>query len=332
MIHESRKKFLVIMPDLYDYQRDICNTLEKRNYDVLVFSEQPGLIFSLIIKRLSKILNTNLFYNIHNLILYFKISKKVKSCNYLLIIRGDILNEKLILKIKKKILQEDGLSIYYTWDSFKFLNHKGSIGELFEKVFTFDLSDAHFKKWSFLPLFYSLDYNKKLSMNKIEYDFCYVGSFSLKKYDFYLKFKNENPSKRIYAKFFISKKFYYLRKLFDKNYKNIDCSILNFKKLSAKEIVNLYEKSLSILDITTEGQSGLSMRSIESIGVCRKLVTNNEDIRKYDFFNNNNIYVISNDSSCNISDDWLESKYTSSETIRNKYSIDTWVDELLRNP
>ena len=54
--------------------------------------------------------------------------------------------------------------------------------------------------------------------------------------------------------------------------------------------------SKAVLDIVQEGQIGLTIRTMETLCLHKKLITNNKDIVNYDFYNKNNIFIIGVDS------------------------------------
>ena len=58
------------------------------------------------------------------------------------------------------------------------------------------------------------------------------------------------------------------------------------------EYCAMIEHSGILLDINQEGQLALTMRVLESIYFSKKLITNNEDIIHYDFYNENNIFLL----------------------------------------
>lgn len=68
------------------------------------------------------------------------------------------------------------------------------------------------------------------------------------------------------------------------------------KKYSARipysRCVEEASKSKAILDLTQEGQAGLTLRVLESLFLNKKVITNNRYIKNYSFFNNDNIFVI----------------------------------------
>jgi hypothetical protein len=58
------------------------------------------------------------------------------------------------------------------------------------------------------------------------------------------------------------------------------------------DYIALINASKSILDITQEGQNGLTARAMESIFLKKKLITNNITIQNYDFYDKKNIFII----------------------------------------
>jgi hypothetical protein len=58
------------------------------------------------------------------------------------------------------------------------------------------------------------------------------------------------------------------------------------------EYLALVSKSKSILDCVQEGQSGLTLRVLESLFFQKKLITNDKLIKRYDFYHPDNIFII----------------------------------------
>ena len=90
-------------------------------------------------------------------------------------------------------------------------------------------------------------------------------------------------------------------------------------------------ESICFLDFPKDGQTGLTMRTIESMGVHTKLITTNKEILNYDFYNPNNIYILDLDDMRLPDNSFFNTKYEEiNENIFNKYNIETWMDELLK--
>lgn len=84
----------------------------------------------------------------------------------------------------------------------------------------------------------------------------------------------------------------------------------------------------AILEINANYQSGLTMRSMESIFYEKKLITNNIDIMQYSFYNPNNIFVIGERDWTDI-EQFVTTKYEKiDEKIVNEYRFDKWLRKI----
>ena len=105
--------------------------------------------------------------------------------------------------------------------------------------------------------------------------------------------------------------------------------IFSYHKLNAEEISEIVDQSRIILDIQHPKQTGLTMRTIEMIGMNKKLITTNQNIKNYDFYNSDNIAVIDR-KQVEIPDDFLKSPYIPiSPEVYEKYSLQSWILEVL---
>lgn len=322
---------LVIMPLFYGYSIEIKNELEKKHYLVDLLYEQPGTITFLIIRNLNRLFKTSFFYSIFLSILYLKLLIRNRKYKYVIVIRGNILTASFINRIKEKFLQPDGRTIFYTWDSLIYLNHQGKLANVFDKKFSFDSDDVYNDNtWILHPLFYLniYDYANSRNIPSKTYDICCISGFNEYRYSFLKTLAASNPHLKFYFFLYIDKTLLEYKKKRDNFYSNLDLSWLSFDILSPEEVVKICNSSFAILDITDKKQSGLSMRTIESVGLNQKLITNNIKVKEYDFYNNNNIWVLENNNIV-IPKSWLQSKYVFNEEIRKRYSLSNWVDTLL---
>ena len=124
--------------------------------------------------------------------------------------------------------------------------------------------------------------------------------------------------------------FFYLHKyiLHDKRYHDIDIKDVKFFPLSIRELHSLYASTKVLVDYSADDQSGLTMRTIESIGFGCKLITNNSRIVEADFYNPENIYVYDLEN-FNIPEGFIEHDYISpDDKILDYYCLEGWVNTL----
>jgi hypothetical protein len=68
----------------------------------------------------------------------------------------------------------------------------------------------------------------------------------------------------------------------------------------------------------------------EALGFKKKLITNNQDIINYDFYNPNNIFIIS-ESNYEVPSIFFETDYIEvSPEIINRYGLNNWLSIVLK--
>ena len=91
----------------------------------------------------------------------------------------------------------------------------------------------------------------------------------------------------------------------------------------------IYADSKCIVDVENPGQHGLTMRSIETLGLRRKFITTNADIINYDFYNPNNILVIDRKNPI-VNMSFFDKAYEElPKEIYEKYSLRSWIINVL---
>jgi hypothetical protein len=110
---------------------------------------------------------------------------------------------------------------------------------------------------------------------------------------------------------------------------NAKASDFQFNPLNKNAVQEVFAQSSAILDIEHPNQNGLTMRTFETLGAGKKLVTTNPDIRNYDFFNEDNVFIIDRSDPV-IPGMYLERPFKKwSLDIMNRYSIAGWLEEIL---
>ena len=111
--------------------------------------------------------------------------------------------------------------------------------------------------------------------------------------------------------------------------KHIDKNDFSYISKKSSEIRDILLSSNVVVDIQHPRQTGLTMRTIEMLGLGKKLITTNADIRNYDFYNPRNILVIDRDNPV-IDEDFIRTPYEEiDEDIRKRYSLEGFVREII---
>ena len=326
------KKVMLIAPVFFDYYKKICEELEILGFDVDFVCDAPSN--SNISKALGRI-NKKLIRNSTNK--HFKNNLLSKAVNnnydYILIVAGMTFsfNKNMIKQLKQ--LQNNAQFVLYQWDSEKNLPHITEIHEYFDRIYSFERFDClSNEKYIFLPLFYTNDY-KDIANQECEklYDCVYIGTAHPKKYK-YINLISEAlitkmPKQFIYHYMPSKLKFWY-HKLFSPEFKEVKASEFKYKKLSIEQTLDKIKHTDCVLDALQAVQKGLTMRTIECLGSKRKIITINEDIVNYDFYDPQNI-LIYNDN-IDFSSEFFNTPYKEINIeVYEKYSITNWLKTML---
>lgn len=102
------------------------------------------------------------------------------------------------------------------------------------------------------------------------------------------------------------------------------------KRMPYCEILSRVKKCKAILDINNNGQVGLTLRPLEAMFLKKKLITNNLNIKNYDFYDKNNIFIIGEDPIENIGD-FMKGEYKNlPQKITDYYCFENWLDRILK--
>lgn len=96
------------------------------------------------------------------------------------------------------------------------------------------------------------------------------------------------------------------------------------------ETLHIMAKSKLILDIVQEGQTGMSLRPMESIFFNKKLITTDLNISSEDFYSKDNIFIWGRD---NVDDlkSFVEKPYNKIDSdIVEKYDIISWLNRFIK--
>ena len=106
---------------------------------------------------------------------------------------------------------------------------------------------------------------------------------------------------------------------------------MQFKPMTYLENVEMVKESKCVLDFVYSKQTGLSMRAYESMAAHRKYITNNAEVKNYDFYNPSNILVVDAQKPA-IPKEFIDSPFEPvDENVMYKYSIKGFIDEVFQN-
>lgn len=219
--------------------------------------------------------------------------------------------------------------IFYQWDPLCGKRIK-EILEMYDAAYSFDADDVkNNPEFKFRPSLYLNEYSDIANDSDYCYDVSFVGTLYNNRWPVIKLFKDYFSSQNIKAFFYLYMPSWTLY-LWDfiRRGSFVSPEQMMFSPMSYKENVQMVKNSKCVLDIVYSKQTGLSMRAFESMASRRKYITNNAEVKKYDFYNPNNILVVRADNPV-IPKSFIESPFEPvDDKILYKYSVAGFVDEL----
>lgn len=326
------KRVLFISSPYFGYYRHIINELESQGYVVDYYNDRPSenSFIKGIIKVKKDIVDTIIDR-------YFeRILKETKPKKYdiVFIMNGKVFTDKMIKQLRDS--QKNARFLFYTWDAMVLYPNAKELIDLFDKAYSFDTDDCeNFDKLNLLPLFYTRSFEKigleSDNCTLREYDIVSVCTAHPNRYKTMSKLFPELESMgiRIFSYMFLNKLQYIYNRMFVTEFKRSKSKEFKFKPLTEQENLEALKKANTVFDMQHNKQSGLTMRTIETLGAKRKLITANKNIKKYDFYDENNIFVMDENNLSGI-EQFIRREYEAiGDEIYKKYSLHSWIETII---
>lgn len=323
------KKILFISPEFFGIDKIIINNLEEKGAVVQWYNERS--IKSSFSRALNSI-NPKLFY-FHSNKYYEKIIDKVKgSIDLIFVIKGEMISKKTLLLFRRKFPNVE--LVLYLYDPIKYIKGILEKTPLYDRVISFEPNDCKKYGFEFRALFCDFEKvnkNKATSFGK-HYDICFYGTMYGDRFQIVYQLKKycDEHNLNFYSFCYLRGKFMaiyywlknpYLRKLGMKR--------ISFSPKTSLEIASIIASSNIVFDANDIYQQGLTLRTLETFVSGKKMITTNNDIVNYDFYNPNNIYVVDR-KNIQIPYEFLNTKYeyTEDNSIIEKYTAKGWVKDV----
>ncbi|WP_421945872.1 hypothetical protein [Pedobacter sp.] len=325
----ATKKVLFIGIGFYDYEESIIQEFKKLNFDVDYFCEVPPDSLAFRFYNRFKMQN-----QLERIIKRFNdriVKESGTQYSLIFVIKSEYLSEKTLRAIKEK--NPTAKSILYLWDSIVRISNIESKFKYFDKVFSFDRIDCLKNDvLNFNPLFYRDEYHGSIDGKNTINDLYHLGWYHSDRLKLIMNIESFCEEHQLSYKLILFTGYFsfLLHKIFGGELKN-NKKFLIFKAISAKENRQNVLDSIATLDIAHNLQSGLTIRSIELLGMGRKMITTNADIVNYDFYNSSNILLIDRNNPK------LELSFFSTPyepvppLIKERYNITNWLERMVNS-
>lgn len=310
-------KICLISFDYWGFDQHIIDALQKRGIEASHinlndFTYSYPNIISRVGNSLSKIILDKNIKNIKKQHFVLDELEKIGHQDIILTIRPDLLDRKTHEIIKTKTNRY----IAYLYDSTKRFPVSHLSKGIFDEIFSFDRDESNYYNFRRISNYIYLP--KK----EIDPNITYKNAvFMVISKDSRLKMLDAISRKLdgldIDYKFIVKS---------NKDLGNVNPKIEWTKNdIGSKEMQTMIEESKIMMDISRAASTGLSFRVFESLAYQKKLITTNEAVKRYAFFDPNNILVIDPEN-IEIPKEFFETPYNPiDQDVYNKYTIENWV-------
>lgn len=325
-------KILLVETNYFGYQDKIRESFERKGFQVDWMDDRPSN--SMISKGLIRI-NPALQKRKINDYFYKTIAPKAikEQYDFVIVVLGQSFSSKMFTDLKKDM--KHSKFILYLWDSVKNFPQFAELSKGFDVTFSFDKDDCSKYGFTFMPLFYSnevAEITRNPSTFKTKYDVSFVGTVKKGKLPFLEQLKKELSEryKNIHFYYYLqSKLVYWFNKLTNREFKGKRSKDFVYQKMSYEDTIRLSEESEIVLDVPMANQKGLSMRTFETLAMGKKLITTNETIADYEFYNPKNIYIFK--GKIDFSNEFFNSSFdVTKQSEFDYYKIDNWTERLIK--
>ena len=321
------KKTIILGYDRwYGLEQEFIKNLEFLGYEVIPITTNNCFTYKNKIQRVISFILKK-FFNNKEIEKNLKIDQEIHEFNkkinnrkidFSLIIRPD----KFPISFLKKNRKIANKTVAYQWDGLGLFSDALKSVKYFDRFFVFDPNDVDIDKNLLPSTNFYFDYNLD-SENKKTGDG--------KKVYFFGTFINYRMNVIADLSAFLVRIGYtpdiYVVTHPRDNIKPYENTKINFLKkgISYEENICKMKDADVLVDFINGKHCGLSFRTFEAIGYDKKLITTNAEIKKYDFYNPNNIFVLNNDNLTELNE-FLEKPYEPLPIeIKQKYSFTNWI-------
>lgn len=188
-------------------------------------------------------------------------------------------------------------------------------------IHTFDKSDAATYNLTLHNQIYHQN-TKPIIYSKNKFDFFFIGADKGRSYDL------ERLSEQLNEIGYSTKFIVINRKLDPTDYPHLE---IHSSSIPYENVIKLINESSVIVDYTKNGQSGITLRVLESIFFGKKILTNNRSITDINIPPENILLIRGSALAKNIIDNFMAHKTEQySEDIKKDFSVDHWLKEIIR--
>ena len=248
---------------------------------------------------------------------------------HVLIVKGDGLTVPAV-QILRRLAPQARMSAYL-WDSLDNMPGMAPVLSMVDRVFSFDSGDCAQFGWHWLPLFSrkAQDTGGARPVDPV-WDWSFIGSLHSDRHRVLRRLVAENPDLTYFVHCYVQNRLVrLLRAAGDPQVLGNGPPPLSTQVLGYDRYLEVTAKSRAVVDIEHPSQTGLTMRTIETLIAGKKLITTNAAVRDSDLYHPDRVLVIERNQP-NIPVGFLSTSFASvPASTAQRYQISNWLQRIL---
>lgn len=319
---------LAIIPRFFTYHNDIAEELRRRGATVDLLEDRPFA---------SPVMHAAARFTpgaVQRLILgqYRQAIAGAGRAQYdiVLIVNGQTVAPELLRHLRAQ--HPTASFIYYLWDSLSNRGGAAALMPMMDRCYTFEPEAAQITGARLRPLFFAPRFAAASDdTTNPRHDISFIGTAHSDRYQVVTALDALLPAD-IDRFWFLYLKAPWVHRAYamtNPAFRGAPRSAFSFEPMSHQESARHFWGSTAILDVEHERQTGLTIRTFETLGAGKKLVTTNRQIAGYAFYDPSWIRVIDR-GRIDLAPEFLKSPAPQlDDTTRTRYSLAGWIDEIM---
>jgi hypothetical protein len=325
---EAFRRALLVCPPFFSYHHAIGDALRERGYEVTWWSDRAGegFAYKLAMRLAPRVVggwSTGHFLRKLEALPPFEVDD-------VLVVKGEALSRRAVRAIAER-WPAAALHLYL-WDGIENVPNARALAPLFESVATFDPVDAKRFGWRYRPLFSRIGLSPPDTRSDQQVDWAFVGTLHSDRHRVLQRIRRCNPELRgVILGFVPGFAMMVGRRLTDWTLTFAPRATIRTRAIQKSEVLAVTGDARAIVDVEHPRQRGLTMRTIETLLMGKKLITTNRFAVESDLYHPSRIHVISRERP-EIPREFFESPFEPIPgAVAARYLLSGWLADLLQD-
>ncbi|ODT77404.1 MAG: hypothetical protein ABS76_26825 [Pelagibacterium sp. SCN 64-44] len=318
---------LVVCPRFFQYPEMIAAELEREGYRVWLADDRParGTLYKLLLRLFPALMGKRSTAEFTGL----AETLAGTEMDLVLVIKGEAMTPPAVAALRRAFPK--ARFSYYLWDSVRNVGNAPDIAPLFDSIATFDAEEAARFGWRYRPLFSSAVARPDGPGAEKLYDWSFIGTIHSDRARVIRRLRRALPGRAGFVfGYFPSPLIALAHRLKDPAINADPPGTISLKPMPGERTRQILDQSTAIIDVEHPRQTGLTMRTVETLLAGRKLITTNRQVQQSALFHPSRVHVIDRAAPM-VPDEFFDTPFEPlpAPTVTD-YGLAAWVQDLAR--